>query len=325
MNKILYAICSISHLSYFKTMTDTFLQHNHDYKIFLFLVDKISDEIDLKIDNSIKIIEIDKLGIENFNDIQERYNVLELSCAMKPYAASYLFNIHKPDILLYLDTDILVFDNFSYAESLLHENDIVLTPHIFSEINDNNLPKESDFLNAGIFNAGFFMLKNTNNVLFFLNWWKLRMSDQCRIDYVNGKMLDQNWLNFVPYFFEKVITCYHLGYNYAYWNFHERNLESLNSKYIINNKYPLIFIHISGYDLNFPENISKHQDRFDMQNFELLSSIYQNYILSLKSNNFDYYMSIKCFYEKKKIKSTGFLKHLNKILKTFKFKIVNLN
>lgn len=325
MNKILYSICSVSHLSYFKTMTDSFLIHNNDYKIFLFLIDKINNDFELKLNDSFTIIEIDKIGVENFNEVNERYNLLELSCAMKPYAANYLFNIHKPDLLLYLDTDILVYDNFSFAESLIVENDIVLTPHIFSEINDKNLPKESDFLNAGIFNAGFFMLKNTSNVLAFLNWWKLRMEDQCQIDYSNGKMLDQNWLNFVPYFFEKVSICRHLGYNFAYWNFHERHLDLINSKYFINNKFPLIFIHISGFDLSSPEKISRHQNRFDLESLEIISSIYKNYAHSLKLNNFNYYMSVKSSSEKKIIKSIGLIKFLNKILKTFKFKLVKLN
>lgn len=323
MSKILYSICSVSHLPYFKTMADSFLIYNNDYKIFLFLIDKI--DYDLKLNDSFTIIEIDKIGVENFDEIHERYNVLELSCAMKPYAANYLFNIHKPDLLLYLDTDILVYHNFSYAESLLVENDIVLTPHIFSEINDINLPKESDFLNAGIFNAGFFMLKNTSNVLVFLNWWKKRMEDQCQIDYINGKMLDQNWLNFVPYFFEKVSICKHLGYNFAYWNFHERDLDSINSKYFINNEYPLIFLHISGFDLSDPEKLSRHQNRFDLESLELISRIYKDYAHTLKLNNFFDYIGIKSFYEKKVVKSIGLIKFLNKILKTFRFKLVKLN
>ena len=323
MSKILYSICSVSHLSYFKTMADSFLTYNNDYKIFLFLIDKI--DYDLKLNDSFKIIEIDKIGVENFDEVHKRYNVLELSCAMKPYAANYLFNIHKPDLLLYLDTDILVYDNFSYAEGLMVDNDIVLTPHIFSEITDINFPKESDFLNAGIFNAGFFMLKNTNNVLHFLNWWKKRMEDQCQIDYINGKMLDQNWLNFVPYFFEKVSICKHLGYNFAYWNFHERDLDSINSKYFINNEYPLIFLHISGFDLSDPEKLSRHQNRFYLESLELISRIYKDYAHTLKLNNFFDYIGIKSFYEKKVVKSIGLIKFLNKILKTFRFKLVKLN
>ena len=325
MNKILYSICSISHLSYFKTMTDSFLINNKEYRIVLFLIDKIRKGIDLNLDQSVIIIEIDKIGIENFNEIHESYNILELSCAMKPFAANYLFNTYKPDLLLYLDTDILVFDNFSHAEGLLLKNDIILTPHIFSEINDSLIPKESDFLNAGIFNAGFFMLKNTDNVLVFLKWWQMRMVDQCRIDFNNGLMLDQNWLNFVPYFFDKVCICEHLGYNYAYWNFHERNLDLINAKYFINKEFPLIFIHISGFDLNFPENISKHQNRFSLDNYEFLLLIYNNYFQSLKSNDFDYYIEMKSFYEKKIHKSTGLLKYLNKVLMIFRFKLVNLN
>ena len=93
-----------------------------------------------------------------------------------------------------------------------------------------------------------------------------------------------------------MIVCNHLGYNFAYWNFHERNLSLVNSRYFINNSYPLIFIHISGFDIDNPENLSKHQNRFNLENLKLISNIYREYVIALNNNNYDYYKSINSFY-----------------------------
>jgi len=324
MTKTLFSVCSISHLSYFKTMLDSFLLHNQGYDVVLGLIDKVESDFNFKLNTEVTIIQIDQMDIPHFSEIVDVYNPLELSCAMKPYVANFIFKKFKPDIILYLDTDILVFDNFTYAENLLNNNDLILTPHTFSEINDKKIPRERDFLNAGVFNAGFLMLKNTNNISNFLNWWMLRMKNQCHIDYKEGMMLDQIWLNLVPYFFNKVAICDHLGYNFAYWNFHERVLSKNGQNYRVNNNFNLVFIHISGFDFNFPTILSKHQDRFNLIDMHMVHDLYNNYKDSLISNNYFGYKEYHCFYSKKVIKSTGVLKILNTILNKLNFKLVKL-
>jgi len=322
MTKTLFSICSISHLSYFKTMLDSFLLHNLGYNIVLGLVDKVETDFNFSINAEVTIVQIDQLDIPDFNEIVNGYNPLELSCAMKPYVADFIFKKYNPDILLYLDTDILIFDNFDYVENLLNNNDIILTPHTFTEINDDNIPSERGFLKAGVFNAGFFMLKNTSNVLSFLNWWMLRMKNQCHIDFNEGMMLDQNWFNLVPYFFNKVGICDHLGYNFAYWNFHERLLSKTGGNYTVNNNFNLVFIHISGFDINHPAILSKHQNRFNLTDLNFVNDIYSAYVEKLIANNYFEYKEHNCFYSKKVTKSTGVLKILNTILDNINFKLV---
>ena len=70
--------------------------------------------------------------------------------------------------------------DFKYKSKLLLLLVILLLDIVngVTEINDDNIPSERGFLTAGVFNAGFFMLKNTSNVLSFLNWWMLRMKNQ---------------------------------------------------------------------------------------------------------------------------------------------------
>ena len=51
---------------------------------------------------------------------------------------------------------------------------------------------------------------------------------------------------------------FNLGYIMAFWNVHERRLsKSLDGKYMVNEKFPLIFFHFISFDDKNPEFLSK--------------------------------------------------------------------
>jgi hypothetical protein len=323
-SKIVYTVCAANHLAYAKTMADSFIKHNPDYTIFIGLVDRVNNRFDVSFFNPYKIIPVEELQIEQFSAMSAQYSIIELNCAIKPFMAQFLFKKYQPEILLYLDSDIFIYNSFASVETALQQNDILLTPHYTTPINDDLLPRERDVIRSGLYNAGFIAMKKSKTVNEFLAWWAERMINQCYYNFAEGMGVDQTWLNFVPLYFPKVGILNHKGCNVAYWNLHERNLEWNDSEVGVNNNVPLIFLHISGYSFNTPNILSRHQTRFDLEKLPLLQQLLQQYKITVEKNGYEKFSVMDCYFSKPKKKSTGLMATVNKIIKPLRIKITDL-
>jgi len=295
--KLVFTICSINYLAQAKSLGESILAFNPDYCFKIVLVDKIITQLNLNEKIPFEIIEAEKLGIADFSKMCLQYNVTELNTAVKPFAFDYFFN-HYPEssTAIYFDPDILVYDQLIELEESFAENDIILTPHITKPIEDIFSPQETDFLNTGLYNLGFIALKKTQNSFNFLSWWMNRLKDHCRIDFLNGLFVDQLWINLVPLFFKKVEILRHPGYNMAYWNLHERKLSFLNDKYTVNESYPLIFFHFSGYKIDKPYALSIYQNRFNFISRPDLTELFIKYSKLISNNLHEEFSKIPCHY-----------------------------
>jgi len=322
MKKIVYTVCSANHLAHSKTMADSFILHHPEYTLYIVLVDSVDGRFDLNSFKSYNILEINKLGIPDFAEFTHRYTIIELNCAVKSFAAQYLFREFSPDILLYIDSDTLIFNSLSIVESYLIESNIVLTPHYTSPLPlDGLLPRERDILRSGLYNAGFLGFRNSDETHRFLTWWSGHMQTECHYNFEEGMGVDQNWLNWVPLFFKGVTLANDQGLNVAYWNLHERKLTERDGRYWINDEYPLLFLHISGYDFTIPEQLSRHQNRHALSSFPLLQLLLNSYMEKVKSNGWNFYRTLPCAYAKPAQKSRGIMKTINALLNPFKIKI----
>jgi len=161
-----------------------------------------------------------------------------------------------------------------------------------------------------MFNAGFYAVRNDETGKSFIDWWKERMIDQCYERPKEGLNADQKWLNFLPFYFKKVKILEHPGCNLAYWNFHERTLEKKQGKFFANDK-PVILFHYSGYSLDHPDLISRHQDRFNLKDSPVLTELFKLYHNTLLKNDHEKLLLIKCYYQKSAgglLKTLGFKK-----------------
>jgi hypothetical protein len=287
--KLAFTVCSVSHLGQAKTMADSFVKHNPDYQLKIGVVDRITGRINASQFADYELIEIEEVGIPNLEELIQKYDVFEMCGLIRPYLAELLFNRHADlQKLMYIDTDILIFDSFDRVVSELDTHDIILTPHAFQPFPEDGLyPKEVSFNNAGLYNSGFFAVKRSVSGNDFLKWWQQRLSEYGSVNFMDGMFVDQLWLNFVPLFFDKVLVSKDLGLNVGYWNLHERQLTNVNEKFIVNEKYPLIFFHYSGYKLDVPDKISVHTDRFDLTTRPELRPVFEAYHQGLLENSFD--------------------------------------
>lgn len=325
MKKVLYTICSANHLAYCKTMVDSFLEYHREYQIYIGLVDRIAGRFSKSDFDRASLIEIADMGIPNFEELLDRYTVIELNCAMKAFVAEYIFKTVNPEILLYLDADMWVKHSLADIEAALAEKSILLTPHFTQPLPDNEQrPLERDLLRSGIYNAGFMAYKRSETTARFLQWWKAHMREECYYNFAEGMGVDQIWLNLVPLLFKDVGIVTHPGANVAYWNLHERRLSKREEEVWVNDEKPLLFLHISGYSFEAPQMLSRHQTRFALNQEPVLNEMLSVYRTAVIANGHDRFRNMTCAYAKPVKKSRGIMKTINRLISPLGIKISNL-
>ncbi|WP_439559425.1 glycosyl transferase [Dyadobacter sp.] len=297
---IAFTICSINYLAQARTLGDSLRATNPDVRFFIGLVDLLQGvSFDDLYTPAFPMIEIDKIGIRDFQEMADRYNITELNTAVKPFYFTYFFK-HYPEAknVIYFDPDIIVFQPLTGLLASLEKSDAVLTPHLNSPIEDRLTPNELHHLNTGIYNLGFVAFRRSEINSEFIAWWEEKLRYECLIDLCNGLFVDQNWMNFLPVFVPKTHIERNPGYNAAYWNLHERVFSKKDNTFFVNENNPLIFFHYSGYDPAKPDILSKYQDRFELSERPDLTELFALYRDSLISNGNAYYRKFECAYIK---------------------------
>lgn len=313
MKKIVLTTCSANHLAQAKNLCDSVLLRNPAYQCVIGLVDRIDGRFEKERFHPHTLIEAHELGLPDFPDMAQRYNVFELNCAMKSFFVRNLLEQHKPDLVIYLDSDILVFDSLQVIEYALSNHSYLVNPHCTRLYpNDGLLPSDRNLLRTGIYNAGFFALKNDPAATSIIEWLNQKMIHQCYDDPADGLFVDQKWYNLIPAFFRDVATFTNPGCNLAYWNFHEREVKKVGDTFLVNDE-PLVFFHFSGYSMDQPDKISKHQTRYT-QVSEDVKALLQIYHQALEQSGHEEMLAWTNAYVQKK-KSLG-----KKIKSIFKLK-----
>jgi hypothetical protein len=291
--KIAYTICSANYLPFAKSLADSLVCHNPSYQFVIALADTHRD-YDPAFFSPHQIIPVEEMAISSLEEMNGKYTIFELSCALKPFVAEYLLQNNKGcDNLFYFDSDILVYAPLSLAETILERHSILLTPHITTPpVNTSSIETELNVLRTGLYNAGFFGLKRSQSTLKFLNWWQNRLKDYCFNDAAHGLFVDQLWLDLVPLYFPETFILNDPGYNMAYWNFNERRLIHSEGIYSVNEDHPLTFFHYSGFDIDNPDNISKHQKTHSFEELPQYKALFENYVNAVRKNNVRDFLSL---------------------------------
>jgi len=273
------SICTIvskNYLPYARVLAESFLKHN-DGEVFVLLVDNVDGYFDPAAEK-FKLVEIEELRylIPDFEKFCFQYTIYELNAAVKPFFLEYLFEKYRVEKLAYLDPDIYVMERFEELSKLLDNNSLVITPYLTAPIEDERTPSEIEILQSGVYNLGFIGLRWGSTVQSHLKWWQKRLRDRCVVAPEKGLFVDQKWIDLVPGFYEDVHILREPGYNVAYWNYHCRTLEKQGGRYLINGK-PAFFFHFSGFDPYALALVSKHQNRFRLEDVPNLRGLFEEY------------------------------------------------
>jgi hypothetical protein len=318
--KVAFTIATANFLSQAKTVGDSYLAHNPQDKFTIVLLDKLNENFDRSFFGALEMIEIDKIGIDGFQEMVNRYSIFELSNSLKPFCAEFFLNrFENLDALIYLDSDLFIYSNFDELESLLTKYNIIITPHFFTPLPADGIKQnERHFLNSGMYNGGFFAINKSSEALKFLRWWQERMRTLCLVDVAKGLFVDQIWLNYVPLYFKGVHLLDNRGFNVAFWNLHERKISKENHQYLVNESEPLVFYHFSGYNIGKREILGKYQNRHTFENRPELIPLFDDYRNALLNNRYLEYSTLECFYNSGKDKIREKTQKRSKISRVFK-------
>ena len=248
-----FTVCNLAYLPKALVLAESLLKFNN-VRLKIYLIDRKA-AVDFN-GMPADFIWIEDCGVPNFYQLAFKYDITELSTSLKPFLTLSL--LEKFEKVVFLDADTCLYNSIEPILSDLDLHSVVLTPHYVTPHSDDSPDSDMGMMRFGSFNLGFYAVKNSEQGIYFLNWW----SDRClRFGFFEtqfGLSTDQKWVSIAPCFFEDLHISFNLGYNVAFWNVHERSLSVNNEgRYVVNDKYPLIFFHFSSFDESNPEYLSK--------------------------------------------------------------------
>jgi glycosyltransferase involved in cell wall biosynthesis/SAM-dependent methyltransferase len=271
-------VCTIiakNYLAQARVLARSFLEHNPDGRFTVLIIDELDGLIDPAAEPFTVLTPRD-IDCEPFTRMAARYDVLELSTAVKPWLLRQQLATGAPAIT-YLDPDIRVFGSLELLDQRARQHGVVLTPHNTEPIpHDGERPTQVDIMIAGVYNLGYISMGQGAEIDALIEWWSERLRRDCRVDPVYGYFVDQRWFDLAPGFVSDYVIVREPEYNVAYWNAHSRELACGADGYTVNGR-PLAFVHFSGFDPGTPEILSRHQTRIDLASHPVLHEICSEY------------------------------------------------
>ncbi len=308
--KAVYTTCSFNHIGRALSLEGSVFGHSPDTRFFIGLIDQTDD---LPEKEGHEFISAADIGIPYFGEMCAKYGPMELSSALKPFFADHIFRAY-PEIteMIYLDSDILVFHDLQVIFDHLETHSILLTPHTFTSIASGNGYDDRNFLRCGVYNAGFFAVKNSVDGRAFLNWWMGKLRNEGFYDSKRGMFADQLWLNLVPVYFNGVKILVDPGCNVAYWNLHERQITKKDGKFFVNGDRPLVFYHFSGaaMDCLDSDRLSVHHKAYSFTARPDVRPLFEQYIDELTSKEFGKYSAYYTVNSRIKVRSPLLIRFL---------------
>ena len=214
-------------------------------------VDAVEGFLDAE-EEGYELVEAGELGIPRFEQFVFALNPTAACCALKPHAV--LSALKYPGIkrVLYIDNDMDLYHRPDEMLEFLDKHSFVLTPHHLKPLPDGASPDEMTLLPYGIYNAGMFGVSNVPEAVRFLEWWGSWMSDPRHV--FADWAYDQIWLNYAPVYCRDAGIFHEPGYNVAFWNFAERDLQQVGDGFFCG-EHPLVVYHFSNFDDKTPERI----------------------------------------------------------------------
>ena len=276
---VVCTIISKNYLAAARALMKSIRAQHDDLILVTLLVDEVEGCFNPMDEPFLTLLAVD-LGISKWEHFSMKYDIMELNTAVKPYLLETLITRYGAQKVIYFDPDILVYRRFDDLLALLDQHMVVLTPHITNPLRDDMKPSEIDFLQVGTFNLGFFALSRQGKWQELLAWWQERLYNYCTREVERGLFVDQHWMDLLPSLFDDIYILRDPGYNVAYWNILNREMQTDSAGNFIVNGHPLTFFHFSGFSVDTPESVSKHQNRFTLSQ---LNKQYQRCFLDYRT------------------------------------------
>jgi glycosyltransferase involved in cell wall biosynthesis len=278
-------ICTIvarNYLAQARVLAESFRAHHPEGQVSVLVVDDVDGRVDAD-DEGFDVISPTDLDIPRFYGMAAMYDVTELCTAVKPWLLRRLLATGEP--ITYFDPDIRFYAPVDEVEVLAREHQVVLIPHITAPLpRDGLMPDDQHLLSSGTYNLGFVAFGPGSESEALLDWWSDRLRFDCVIDHARGYFVDQRWFDLVPGMFATTAVLSDPGMNVAYWNLHERRVSHAADGAFQVGDRPLRFFHFSGFVVDRPHVVSKHQNRVRLSDDPLLAGLFADYAREVQSH-----------------------------------------
>jgi glycosyltransferase involved in cell wall biosynthesis len=277
-----FTICARNYLAIARACLHSLLATDPDARVLLVLCDEIGEDYDPGKER-FEVITADAVDIPDFSDMVLRYDVMELSTAIKPFVFDHLFR-DGHERVVYCDPDLYFLRRLDHVHDAFDQGqDAVVTPHICEPIRDAFLPNDQSMLQVGVYNLGFLALRNAPDSRAFALWWADKLRKGAVVDLPNGLFTDQKWCDLLPCFVARTTILRHPGYNLAYWNLMHRPVTRRGTAWFAGGE-PIHFVHFSGAGFDDESVFSKHQNRFKAGDLGPLRALYDEYRALVREN-----------------------------------------
>lgn len=180
------------------------------------------------------------------------------------------------DTVIFVDGDTYTYSSYTEIQNEAENSSLVVIPHITKPLpNDNKFPQNRIISLSGNYNTGVWAASKKG--LDFIDWWK----EQTALFPITrpdaGLVNEQGWLRFAGDFDDNVKIFRHPGYNVAYWNIKQRELDIKENKWHID-KHNLVIVHFSGFKKELsPSQMSVFQNRYYLDHNDLAYTLYDAY------------------------------------------------
>jgi len=217
------------------------------------------------------VISPEELSLGCLADMRFRYSTAELCFALKPWIIKHLLDEFPDEPVYYFDSDIELFTPLAEVETALACGaNLVVTPHILQPAPD--LASEQTLLRSGSLNAGFLAVAPSAEGRGFVDWWGERLRTGSTLEITCG---DQKWLDLASAICDGVAVLRHPGYNFAFWNAHERKLICQGDTWTAAGQ-PLRFVHYTKWNLR-KEDSDQYLAKYFCREYQSFSGLFADY------------------------------------------------
>lgn len=237
-------ISTLSHLHQCFALADSIAKWNGF--LYVLLIENKPNNISI-VPKNVQIINLEELNSQLAKRIIKKYSRKKNKLRWSLKSVFLIYLLKRFNSILYVDNDILFFNDFRFLFDKLEKYDILLTPHFYPyDTFKNQNWLEANF-RVGLYNAGF--IGANNSAIKTLTWWANACLYRCEKNYMRGLFDDQKYLDLFPIIHKNTHILTHKGCNVAEWNksiyvrYHKQNT------HFINDSIPLIFYHFNTYSL----------------------------------------------------------------------------
>jgi len=254
-----FTILSRNYLGQALALKESFLRFNPGVDFYVVLMDRRTSEV-VEALGGLDVVWAEDLPIEDYWRHAFKFDVIEWSTNVKPFAAKWLLERHEK--VLYLDPDLYFYRNIDWIFDELSSHSVVVTPHATTPVYDEHPQGDLEWMRVGTFNLGFIGLRRCDETNRLLAWWGERCLTDGYLETSSGVFVDQKWITLAIGFFPGIKILFHKGINMATWNFHERKLSVGLPDPMLDDGTEIYFFHFSGFDFDEPAQFSKRQSRW---------------------------------------------------------------